>query len=308
MVGISGALAYAYLYEEGVWRTLRVLNSLVPMGLDYWRLYYQVRSSPEDVQREAFDAYHEKWRDEPLRVCLDLRGFYVKVGQLCAGFPGDGLPPPYKESLKVLQEDVPPQPFSRIKQIIEAELGRPLETVFSEFETTPIGAASIGQVHRARLLDGTDVVAKVQYPECEVHFRLDFTTIKSIFLLVNKVLLPVLDAVEEGFAAEFDYRLEAANLRRMVDDVLPLCQQAGLRISFPAPYDEQHPNLPAELRQRGQSLTTKRLMVMDRCLGSSLSKVGKRLLMQYAATQGHATAATERESSQASPVRRSAIR
>eukprot|EP00966_Prymnesium_polylepis_P216713 5017086-Prymnesium_polylepis.1 len=101
---------------------------------------------------------------------------------------------------------------------------------------------------------------------------LDFTTIKSIFLLVNRVLLPVLDAVEEGFAAEFDYRLEAANLRRMVDEVLPLCQQAGMRVSFPAPYDARHPNLPAALREKEQCLTTKRLMVMDRCDGSSLSK------------------------------------
>ena len=286
VVGTGGALTYAYLYDEGVWRTLRVLNSLIPMGVDYWRLVYHTSSAPEDARRAAFDAYHEKWRDEPLRVCLDLRGFYVKVGQLCAGFPGDGLPPPYRESLKVLQENVPPQPIGLIRRIVESELGCPLEAVFAEFEAEPIGAASIGQVHRARLLDGTDVVCKVQYPECERHFRLDFTTIKSIFLLVNKVLLPVLDAVEEGFAAEFDYRLEAANLRRMVDEVLPLCKQAGLRITVPAPYDERHPNLPPSVRRRGASLTTKRLMVMDRCAGSSLSKVGRRLLTDYAAAHG----------------------
>eukprot|EP00966_Prymnesium_polylepis_P164327 3799055-Prymnesium_polylepis.3 len=164
VLGTGGALTYAYLYEEGVWRTLRVLKSLVPMGIDYWRLYYSVRSAPEDYRRVAFEAYHEKWRDEPLRVCLDLRGFYVKVGQLCAGFPGDGLPPPYKESLKVLQENVPPQPFDRIKQIVEAELGCAVEEVFAHFDATPLGAASIGQVHRARLRDGADVVVKVQYP------------------------------------------------------------------------------------------------------------------------------------------------
>ena len=290
VLGSGGALGYAYLYDEGLWRTLRVLNSLIPMGVDYWHLYYRVSSSPEDVRRRAFDAYHERWRDAPLRVCLDLRGFYVKVGQLCAGFPGDGLPTPYKESLKVLQENVPPQPFDRIRQIVEMELAQPLEAIFAEFEPHPIGAASIGQVHRARLRDGSDVVVKVQYPEVEANFRRDFTTIKSIFLLVNKVLLPVLDAVEEGFAAEFDYRLEAANLRRMVDDVLPLCQQAGLRIDFPAPYDERHPNLPAALRQRGRSLATKRVMVMEQCVGSSLSKVGRRLLVDYAATQGCAGA------------------
>ena len=143
--------------------------------------------TPDEQRRAAYAAYHDKWRDEPLRVCLDLRGFYVKVGQLCAGFPGDGLPAPYKQSLKVLQENVPPLPFARIKQIAEAELGCEIEEVFAEFEEAPIGAASIGQVHRARLRDGTPVVVKLQYPECERHFRHDFTTIKLIFRLVNKV-------------------------------------------------------------------------------------------------------------------------
>ena len=168
---------------------VRVLNSLIPMGADYWCLFYRLRGLPEDVKRKALDEYHEKWRDEPLRVCLDLRGFYVKVGQLCAGFPGDGLPAPYKQSLKCLQENVPPQPYARIKQIAEAELGCPLEEVFAEFEASPIGAASIGQVHRARLHDGTDVVVKVQYPECERNFRLDFATIMSIFKLGAQLVL-----------------------------------------------------------------------------------------------------------------------
>ena len=189
-VGAGSALTYAYFFDEGVWRTIRVLNSLIPMGVDYWRLFYRLRGLPDEVKRKALDEYHDKWRDEPLRVCLDLRGFYVKVGQLCAGFPGDGLPAPYKASLKVLQEDVPPQPYARIKQIAEAELGCPLEDIFADFEATPIGAASIGQVHRARLHDGTDVVVKIQYPECERNFRLDFATIMSIFKLGAHVKPP----------------------------------------------------------------------------------------------------------------------
>ena len=125
---------------------IRVLNSLIPMGADYWRMWYRIKGLPPETQRRHLDEYHSKWRDEPLRVCLDLRGFYVKVGQVCAGFPGDGLPEVYKESLKVLQEEVPPEPFSTIRAIAEEELGCALETVFAEFEGTPIGAASIGQV------------------------------------------------------------------------------------------------------------------------------------------------------------------
>jgi predicted unusual protein kinase regulating ubiquinone biosynthesis (AarF/ABC1/UbiB family) len=146
VIGASSALTYAYFFDEGVWRTIRVLSSLIPMAVDYWWLSYLVRGMPDEARRRAFDEYHQQWCDEPLRVCLDLRGFYVKVGQLCAGFPGDGLPLPYKESLKVLQEHVPPQPFARIKAIVEEELDCMLEDVFAEFEKDPIGAASIGQV------------------------------------------------------------------------------------------------------------------------------------------------------------------
>lgn len=175
------------------------------MGIDFQRLSLSTAGLPEEVRRRKFDEYHERWKDEPLRICLSLRGFYVKVGQICAGFPGDGLPEPYRESLKILQEAVPPQPYGRIKAIVESELGCTLEEVFLEFEGEPIGAASIGQVHRAILHDGTSVVVKVQYPEVERNFRMDFATVLAIFRVVNETLLEPINAFSEGFTSEFDY-------------------------------------------------------------------------------------------------------
>ncbi|EGB11716.1 hypothetical protein AURANDRAFT_17497, partial [Aureococcus anophagefferens] len=69
-----------------------------------------------------YEAYHARWADEPLKVCLDLRGFYVKIGQVMSGQP-DLIPEAYGDSLKVLQESVPPQPFELVRSIVEAELG-----------------------------------------------------------------------------------------------------------------------------------------------------------------------------------------
>ena len=77
-------------------------------------------------------------------------------------------------------------------------------------------------MHGATLHDGTEVVVKVQYPEVEKNFRMDFRTIMAVFRVVNKVLIEPLEAMYDGFTAEFDYRLEAAHLREMYDQV-PLC-------------------------------------------------------------------------------------
>jgi len=294
-VGTGAALAYAYCFDEGAWRTVRVLSSLVPMAIDFQRLSLSTAGLPEEVRRSRFNEYHHKWKDEPLRICLSLRGFYVKVGQICAGFPGDGLPEPYRESLKILQEAVPPQPYSRIKAITEAELGCKIEEIFAEFEGEPIGAASIGQVHRARLHDGTNVVVKVQYPEVEANFRMDFATVLAIFRVVNETLIEPINAFSEGFTSEFDYRLEAENLRSMIDEVLPRCKARGLRVNFPEPFDARHPKLPAALRARGASLCTKRLMVMELCPGSSVTKIGKRLIADFARTQGQGAREFEAE-------------
>jgi predicted unusual protein kinase regulating ubiquinone biosynthesis (AarF/ABC1/UbiB family) len=108
-----------------------------------------------------------------------LRGFYTKLGQIMSGLDGGIIPREYVETLKVLQSDVPPEPLERMIEILESELGCKVEEVFSSFEPKPLGAASIGQVHRATLLDGTPVVVKIQYPETEKNFRLDIATLRS---------------------------------------------------------------------------------------------------------------------------------
>ena len=166
---------------------------------------------------------------------------------MCAGFPGDGLPKPYKDQLSVLQEDVPPQPFKAIRDIVEGELGCKLEEVFAEFPEKPVGAASIGQVHLCKLLDGSPVVVKVQYPEVERNFRLDFQTIMAIFAQVNPQLLEPLETMQDCFKSEFDYTLEAKNLRRMCDEVtgeaisLEEAKQIADKVGLPVPGPRRGP-------------------------------------------------------------------
>jgi predicted unusual protein kinase regulating ubiquinone biosynthesis (AarF/ABC1/UbiB family) len=108
--------------------------------------------------------------------------------------------------------------FAQVRDVVERELGKPLERAFSHFEEKPLAAASIGQVHRARLPDGADVVVKVQYPGVADAIRADLANVAMIHQML-KVMYPAFDpkpVVEElrsRIYEEFDYKSELANLQ-----------------------------------------------------------------------------------------------
>ncbi|MHB8766341.1 MAG: ABC1 kinase family protein, partial [Deferrisomatales bacterium] len=102
-----------------------------------------------------------------LRMALeDLGPTFVKLGQMLSTRP-DLVPAEFAEEFKRLQDRVPPFPFAEARRILEEEAGCPLEEAFLEVNAEPLAAASIAQVHRARLLDGSRVVLKVQRPGIE---------------------------------------------------------------------------------------------------------------------------------------------
>src|SRR5579875_1112498 len=102
---------------------------------------------------------------EDLRVILGgLKGPLMKVAQFLSTVP-DALPAEYAEELAQLQSNAPPMGWAFVRRRMSSELGPDWQARFAEFSPTAAAAASLGQVHRARLLDGTEVACKLQYPD-----------------------------------------------------------------------------------------------------------------------------------------------
>lgn len=156
---------------------------------------------------------------ERLRLSFEELGpTFIKLGQIMSTRP-DLLPREIIHEMEKLQDAVAPFSISDVKQVIEFELGDKLENIFREFKEEPIAAASIGQVHRAKLLSGKDVVVKVQRPNIEKNIELDLGILKDLADFIdNRTKLGKLysfskmaEEFETTITNELDFRLEGEN-------------------------------------------------------------------------------------------------
>ncbi|MBW2646752.1 MAG: AarF/ABC1/UbiB kinase family protein [Deltaproteobacteria bacterium] len=174
------------------------------------------------ISRKRREQVEKLTRAERIRMVLEELGpTFVKLGQILSTRP-DLIPVEFIQELSKLQDRVPPFPNAEARQIIESELGRPLEDIFQRFEETPLAAASIGQVHRAQLNDGEEVVVKVQRPgirkiiEVDLEIMLHLASLMERHLEEFQVHRPV--RIVQEFARtlekEIDYTIEASHMER----------------------------------------------------------------------------------------------
>jgi ubiquinone biosynthesis protein len=198
-----------------------------------------------------------------LRLAAEALGpTYIKLAQIISS--GEGLfPPELVAETKKCRDQVPPETWDDIRAVVEADLGAPIHSVFAHFDTEPLAAASIAQVHRATLRTGEDVVVKVQRPSVAGRVREDLRVMAWLApKLIGRIPVAALanpPALVELFAEtigeELDFRLEAENMLDVAASFAAL-DQRGYVVPRPHP-----------------TLVTRRVLVMERLDGFKFDDV-----------------------------------
>ncbi|HEV3265386.1 MAG TPA: AarF/ABC1/UbiB kinase family protein [Acidimicrobiales bacterium] len=181
----------------------------------------RTRLTPADRREERAAAMELRTAEQVAESLGDMKGALMKLGQI-ASFLDEGLPEPYRVALAQLQSDAPAMAPALAAGVVEAELGRPPNKIFREWEPVPLAAASIGQVHRAVTTDGREVAVKVQYPGVAAAIEADLANTEMLARLLP-MMFPALDAkvlateLRDRLTEELDYVHEAANQRQFCD-------------------------------------------------------------------------------------------
>ncbi len=198
-----------------------------------------------------------------LRIAAERLGpTYIKLGQIISS--GEGIfPAELVTEFRLCRDRVPPEPFASVRRVVEEDLGRPLEAVFASFDTAPLAAASIAQVHAAVLRSGETVVVKVQRGKVARLVRKDLRVMAWIAPhLVGRIPVAALanppalvELFAETIAEELDFRLEAENMLDLARTFATLGQRGYV---VPRPHPE---------------LVTRRVLVMERLDGFAFDDV-----------------------------------
>ena len=258
-----GAIGRTYRHLNRYQRILRVLfkygfNDLV----DRLHIDQYLESGLQMINRKPREQIARLSRPERLRLVFEELGpTFIKLGQLLSTRP-DLIPAEYLDELARLQDEVPPFSLAEVHAIFREELGRSPDEVFHYFDAEPLAAASIGQVHRARLDSGAEVVVKVQRPDIENVIAVDLEILAHLAGLMEQYLEEVQGhrptAIVQEFARslsrEIDFAVELANVQRFARQF-----KSNAAIHVPLVYPE---------------LSTPRVLVMEYVLGIKASMAG----------------------------------
>lgn len=266
-----GAVNRTYRHLNRYQRILRVLfkygfNDLV----DRLHIDQYLETGLKMINRKPREELDRHSRPVRLRMALEELGpTFIKLGQLLSTRP-DFIPPEYLDELAKLQDSVPPFTYDEVQQIFQEEFGRDPADMYEYFDSRPLAAASIGQVHHARLSHSQirageqkprDVVVKVQRPDIEKLIAVDLEILAHIARLMEEHLEEVQghrpSAIVHEFARslsrEIDFTIELSNIQRFARQF-----ENNTEIHVPEVYP---------------SLSTERILVLERIEGIKASDV-----------------------------------
>jgi predicted unusual protein kinase regulating ubiquinone biosynthesis (AarF/ABC1/UbiB family) len=241
-------------------RTVSVLYRLTPFVVAFLRDRRRYLLIGRPTVRSP--AHHERRARRLTKILGRLGPTFIKLAQLFSA-RADILPEPYLSLIGTLQDQAPPDPVESVARVIQEELGRPVSELFTEFQEAPLAAASLGQVHRARV-GGREVAVKVLRPGVEKAVALDLD-ISFRFLFWLNILFPnhhvrALTNVVREFSArvreEMDFRQESENM-------------AAFRRFFP---EDGTVRIPDVL----EDFTRRRVLVMEYCAGTKIDSLQSR--------------------------------
>lgn len=277
LVSISSLYAwitYKKKTDEGFARAVKLYSIAGPVVFAYrtTELKHSIsftRPRTKEKRDDEWRALDEKYSTVIVDLLNELQGMYTKYGQTGAGLTNT-FSPIWIEKLRTLEDSCTPKGKEVVAKTIFEETGKNIDDIFATFDETPLGSASIGQVHRATLRDGTEVAVKVQYPEAQRLFRRDMKTIRTFFQLFAPEQVIILDELSRSFEKEFDYLIEASNLNLVSRNLT----RAGFipgEAAIPRPFDE---------------LCTRRLLVMELLKGPKLYDGLRSYISVLAAKEG----------------------
>ena len=208
---------------------LRRYKDIVRLLVKYGRGSVLKTAALEETIEEPLEVADPKTAQAADELAADLERMgptFVKFGQLLST-RGDLVPPAFVEALSRLQDDVEPVSFADIERTVTHELGLRMSKAFAHFEVAPLASASLGQVHRATLRNGREVVVKVQRPNIREKVFADLEVLEKLTSFLDAhteagaryEFRRMLDEFRKSLTRELDYRQEARNLVTLADNL-----------------------------------------------------------------------------------------
>ncbi|XP_075568004.1 aarF domain-containing protein kinase 1 isoform X1 [Pelecanus crispus] len=226
LASLAAATSGIYLYgnkfldpnDFGVVRVGRAIATTAVITYDYLT---SLRSVPYGSEEYDFlkSQVHLRSAERLRELCCANRGTFIKVGQHL-GALDYLLPEEYTRTLKVLHSQAPQSTRQEIEQVIREDLGKEIKELFVSFEDTPLGAASLAQVHKAVLQDGRTVAVKIQHPKVQAQSSKDILLMEVLLLVVKKIFpdfefMWLVEEAKKNLPLELDFLNEGRNAEKV---------------------------------------------------------------------------------------------